>query len=106
MRLKTLRPRLAAVSSTRVPVLVAQPGRVERKRGSAGVKDRNAIKDRDCGLCQECRRQGKTTIGSEVDHIIELQDGGSDEADNKELLCRPCHEAKTAREATRRARGY
>lgn len=106
MRLKTIKPRLQAVAMARVQVLQAQPGRIERKRGSAGVKDRNAIKDRDCGLCQECQRQGRTTVGSEVDHIIELQDGGSDEADNKELLCRPCHEAKTAREATRRTRGW
>ena len=84
----------------------AQPGRIERKRGSAGVKDRNAIKGRDCGLCQACSRKGKTTLGSVVDHIKPLWDGGSDEAHNKELLCIPCHDEKTKHEATQRARGY
>lgn len=105
-RLKTLKPRLAAVSSARVPVLTAQPGRVERKRGSAGVKDRNEIKERDCGLCQACARAGRTTVGSVVDHIEPLWKGGSDEAANKELLCIPCHDEKTAREAKERARGF
>lgn len=104
--MKTLKPRLQALSAARVPVLSAQPGRIERKRGSAGVKDRNEIKERDCGLCQECKRQGKTTVGSVVDHIEPLWKGGSDEPENKELLCIPCHDEKTAREAKERARGY
>lgn len=106
MKLKTLKPRLLAVATARVPVLTAQPGRFERKRGSAGAKDRNQIKDRDCGLCQECRRQGKTTVGSDVDHIVPLEQGGTNEQSNLELLCEPCHKAKTAREAAQRARGY
>jgi 5-methylcytosine-specific restriction protein A len=80
-------------------------GMVQRKRGSAGVKDRNNIKRRDCGLCQECRRQARVSIGRVVDHIVPLWNGGSDEDENKELLCDPCHDAKTAREAAMRAAG-
>jgi len=106
MKLKTLAPRLRASSVARLPVLTAQPDRVERKRGSAGVKDRNAIKARDCGLCQRCKRAGKTTVGSVVDHIVPLWQGGSDEDSNKELLCDPCHDTKTTAEATQRAKGY
>ncbi len=104
--MKTLKPRLQAVSTARLQVLTQQPDRVERKRGSAGVKDRDAIKARDCGLCQRCQRAGKVTVGSVVDHIVPLWQGGSDEDSNKELLCDPCHDTKTAGEATQRAKGY
>lgn len=104
MKLQTLKPRLQAASS-RVAMLPTQrPDVVERKRGSAGVRDRERIRARDCGLCQECKRQGRTAIGAAVDHIEPLWKGGSDDASNKELLCTPCHDAKTARETKERAR--
>ncbi len=106
MKLQQLRTNLPSAPS-RVNMLPAQrPDTVERKRGSAGVRDRERIRARDCGLCQECRRQGKTTLGAAVDHIIALWKGGSDEDDNKELLCIPCHDAKSAREAAERAKGH
>ena len=105
MKLQQLRTNLAPAAS-RVTMLPTQrPDTVERVRGSAGVRDRERIRARDCGLCQECKRQGKTTLGAAVDHIDPLWNGGSDEDDNKELLCIPCHDAKTAREAAERARG-
>lgn len=84
---------------------VQRPDTVERKRGSAGVRDRDRIRARDCGLCQECKRKGRTTLGGPVDHIIPLWKGGSDDECNKEVLCVPCHDAKTAREAAERSRG-
>ena len=82
-----------------------RPETVQRKRGWAGMKDRNRIRARDCGLCQECKRQGRVGLGSAVDHIVPLWKGGSDDDTNKELLCGRCHDAKTAREAGERARG-
>lgn len=105
MKLQQLRTNLPAAAS-RVNMLPNQrPDTVERKRGSAGVRDRERIRARDCGLCQECQRHGKTTIGAAVDHIKPLWQGGSDDDENKELLCTPCHDAKTAREAAERAQG-
>lgn len=103
-RLTTLKSRLQT-SAARLPILTERPNVVERKRGYAGVLDRKRIRARDCGLCQECKRQGRTTIGHPVDHIIALADGGTDDDDNKETLCVPCHDAKSAREARARARG-
>ena len=103
-KLQTLKPRLATVPS-RVQMLKGRPGAAERKRGSAGVKDRNRIRKRDCGLCQMCEAAGRVSLGTEVDHKVALADGGSDTDDNKWLLCTPCHEAKTAREAAQRAAG-
>ena len=81
------------------------PNVAERKRGSAGVKDRNRIRARDFGLCVLCQEQGKVSPGREVDHKVPLWAGGSDKDDNKWLLCTACHEAKTAREAAERASG-
>jgi 5-methylcytosine-specific restriction protein A len=101
VKLKTLKPRLAALATARVPVLTQQPGRIERKRGSAGVKDRAAIKARDYGLCCKCG-----ALGSVVDHIVPLWKGGSDEPENKQTLCDPCHAEKTAQEAAERSKGY
>jgi 5-methylcytosine-specific restriction protein A len=84
-------------------VLRSRPDTVERKRGSAGVKDRQRIKERDCGLCVRCQKEGRVSLGKVVDHIVPLWAGGSDEDENKQLLCDPCHDAKTAREAKERA---
>ena len=105
MKLQRLQPRLKAATESRLPVANIKPDMVERKRGSAGVKDRNNIKARDCGLCQACKRMGRAAPGHVVDHIIPLWDGGSDADGNKETLCTPCHNRKTAGEARQRA-GY
>ena len=105
MKLQTLKPRLQAASG-RLPVLSpARPDVIERKRGSAGVRDRDRIRRRDCGLCQECKRNGRVAMGAAVDHIVPLWKGGSDDDVNKELLCTPCHDVKSAREARERAGG-
>ena len=103
-RLTTLKSRLQT-STARLPTLTERPNVVERKRGYAGVLDRRRIRERDCGLCQECLRRGRTTTGHPVDHIVPLWAGGSDDDSNKETLCVPCHDAKTAREAKHRASG-
>lgn len=105
MKLKTLKPRLLAAAPARLSTLATATNTVQRKRGSAGVKDRASIRQRDQGLCQECLREGWPRPGHVVDHIVPLWMGGSDHDSNKELLCDPCHDAKTAREAGERARG-
>jgi 5-methylcytosine-specific restriction endonuclease McrA len=44
-------------------------------------------------LCAECRRRP----AAELDHRIELRDGGTNARDNVRGLCLTCHEAKTRR---------
>jgi 5-methylcytosine-specific restriction protein A len=105
MKLQTLRPRLQVSSGTRIATLTSKPYVVERLRGSAGVKDRAAIKERDCGLCQECQRHGAARPGSKVDHRIPLWAGGDDSDSNKQLMCDRCHEAKSKVETGMRAKG-
>lgn len=104
-KLQTLKPRLQVAAGRLTVLAPKRPDTVERKRGWAGVKDRERIRKRDCGLCQECKRNGKVAVGAAVDHIVPLWKGGSDDDLNKELLCTPCHDAKTAGEARERARG-
>ena len=83
-----------------------QPEATERVRGSRGVKDRERIRARDAGQCQQCKREDRQhiRIGTEVDHIKPLWKGGSDDDDNKELLCDEHHKAKSKRETVERAR--
>ena len=103
-RLQTLKPRIGVAKLSRVATMTTDNTGAGRKRGSAGVRDRERIRKRDCGLCQECKRQGRTTRGVDVDHVVPLWEGGSDEDSNKELLCTACHQAKSAEEAKRRGK--
>jgi 5-methylcytosine-specific restriction protein A len=106
-KLQTLKPRLQAAGQRLAPFNPPRPDTVPRVRGWKGMQDRERIRARDCGLCQECKRQGRVSVGTVVDHITPLWKGGSDDDANKELLCQtPCHDAKTAREARERGRGF
>lgn len=78
--------------------------KTERVRGRAAQRNRERILRRDSGLCQACLRRQRITIGHEVDHIIGLEQGGSDDDSNKELLCHECHTDKTARDNGKRSK--
>lgn len=60
---------------------------------------REQILQRDKHLCQPCQRMGKWTEASEVDHIVALAKGGTDDRTNLEAICGPCHERKTLRDS-------
>lgn len=40
----------------------------------------------------------RVTAAVEVDHVVPLSKGGADDDDNRQGLCVPCHQAKTARD--------
>lgn len=46
-------------------------------------------------LCARCSAQGFITAAAEVDHVIPLHKGGTNEESNYAALCRPCHLEKT-----------
>ncbi len=54
-------------------------------------------------LCQHCLAKGRTTVATDIDHILPMNDGGSqyDEA-NLQPLCHSCHSRKTAQDVRAR----
>jgi 5-methylcytosine-specific restriction protein A len=68
-----------------------------RKRGRAGQRERQQVLDEE-PFCRRCLKAGKHVASDVVDHIRPLSRGGSDERSNKQGLCRPCHDAKSAAE--------
>lgn len=46
-------------------------------------------------LCVLCKAKGRTSAAEEIDHIIPLFKGGTDDRENLQPLCIPCHEEKT-----------
>src|SRR6185369_8067700 len=49
------------------------------------------------GLCQQCGAKFKPG-GWDADHRVRLRDGGENRENNLQLLCKPCHRAKTGQE--------
>lgn len=97
-RLTTVKPRVAFARQRIVSHYV------ERIRGRANqVRRERILSARPC--CAECARQGRIFPAAEVDHVVPLWAGGSDDDANLEGLCVPCHRAKSAREAADRASG-
>ncbi len=78
--------------------------RHERGYGTAWVKLREKVIERDSGLCVACLRDGLIVIGTDVDHITPKAKGGTDDIANLQLLCGPHHREKTAREASERSK--
>ncbi|MFT8392387.1 MAG: HNH endonuclease signature motif containing protein [Liquorilactobacillus ghanensis] len=54
---------------------------------------RQTVLERDCYLCQECRRNGIVKQGNTVHHKIHLRDDWSKRLDmnNLETICQQCH---------------
>ena len=67
----------------------------ERIRGRRWMTIRERIFKRDCGLCQECQRNGRLKPGTQIDHIVALANDGSNDDDNLECICLECHSAKS-----------
>lgn len=67
---------------------------------------RAQVVKRDKGLCQACLAKGRATIGREVDHRVPKAEAAKrgwtqvqiDALSNLWLLCKPCHDHKTATE--------
>ncbi len=70
------------------------------KRGydKAWRKLREQVIKRYQGLCQSCLANNRTYPGNEMDHILSNAAGGQEELNNLQLLCKSCHQHKTAAE--------
>lgn len=80
-----------------------------RGYGSEWQKTRKRILQRDCGICQPCKRIGYIHQGNEVDHIVSKAEGkrlGWAQSriecdDNLQTINADCHKLKTAKEQGR-----
>ena len=79
--------------------------RHERGYGSAWVKTRKTILERDKHLCQSCKAKGQITKATTVDHIKPKAEGGTDDPANLQCICDDCHKAKTEAERAK-AQGH
>lgn len=75
------------------------PVAVDRIRGYELTKIRQRIGLRDLFTCQMC---GRVTADGEVDHVVPLAIGGSNDSANLQYLCVPCHRLKSEREEKER----
>lgn len=73
--------------------------RHERGYGSLWDKVRKRVLLRDSYLCVPCRKQGRLTQASQVDHIINKAQCGGDEMSNLQSICYNCHKSKTLKES-------
>lgn len=71
--------------------------RHERGYDAAWEKTRALVLRRDRYLCQVCRLRSADA----VDHVKPKAKGGTDELDNLQAICRPCHNVKTSAESRR-----
>lgn len=57
------------------------------------------------GLCEQCLREGKVEVGTEVDHIEPLNEQNWQDwniaynPDNLQLMCKQCHAAKHSKDS-------
>ncbi len=75
--------------------------RQARGYGAEWTKLRELVLRRDGGLCQVCLAAGNITSAREVDHVTPKAEGGTEDLANLQAICKPCHQAKTAKEAAR-----
>ena len=102
MGLATLKPRLATAKTHSTPVLEAKASTTPRIRGRAWMETRKRVALAHNYRCAGC---GCVWVSSrdQVDHKVGLEQGGSNEDWNLQPLCVPCHDKKTAREASGRS---
>ena len=82
----------------------SRTSRHERGYGASWDRLRKAILQRDRRLCQPCKRKGRVTQANAVDHIKPKAKGGTDDTENLEAICDPCHADKGLRDQGKRVR--
>lgn len=97
MALKTLRPRLNTIS-TKAVVDTHQPKSKwgHGRGGRPWRRKRDEIFKRDKHTCQVCGRIGGEL---ELDHILNVARGGTDDDKNLQTICKTCHIPKTHAES-------
>ena len=97
MALKTLRPRLTTIGTKAVNDTHQPKSRWGHGRGGRPWRrKRDEIFKRDKYTCQVCCRVGGEL---ELDHIMNVARGGTDDDSNLRTICTACHKPKTHAES-------
>ena len=97
MALKTLRPRLTTIGTKAVNDTHQPKSRWGHGRGGRPWRrKRDEIFKRDKYTCQVCDRVGGEL---ELDHIMNVARGGTDDDSNLRTICTACHKPKTHAES-------
>jgi 5-methylcytosine-specific restriction protein A len=81
------------------------PTMVKRIRGRA-LQERNARIFKAEPLCRICRTKGRITEAVEVDHIIALCNGGTEQVHNLQPVCEECNDLKAIAEQGQHAKDH
>lgn len=68
---------------------------VERERGRTNQRRRERY-FRQHPLCVRCEQAGRIRAATQLDHVVALVNGGTNDDSNRQGLCDDCHKAKTA----------
>ena len=79
-----------------LPTTRPRPSAAKRGYGAEWAKARRAQLSLQ-PWCEHCLAKGRSRKATDVDHKTPKALGGSDEADNLQSLCHPCHSRKTAK---------
>ena len=69
-----------------------------RLRGRPGMRMREQVR-REEPFCRACLAKGLHVATDDVDHIVPLSQGGTNDRRNMQGLCAPCHRVKSKAEA-------
>lgn len=75
-----------------------------RTRGRKWMEIRSRVMRRDGYMCQCGKCKGKKLLADEVDHIVPLFKGGTDDLDNLMAMNKDCHEDKTNKDKGNRVK--
>lgn len=82
------------------PVVNERPRKTaQRGYGADWRRVRRMALIRDMGLCQDCLEQGRTRAATDGHHVRKIDDAPHLrlDVDNVRMLCKECHDARTAR---------
>ncbi|MND23238.1 HNH endonuclease [compost metagenome] len=99
-----LKMRLPKLGSSNLPTLKSNHATLPKpeknygkgRGGRSWRKLKQQVHERDDWTCCHCH---SVTMELECDHIVNTAQGGTDDLDNLQSLCKPCHDKKSLAES-------
>ena len=95
-RLATLGGSLPTLKNNQPTIPKPTPSYGQGRGGRQWRRLKQQVHERDQWICCRC---GRITMDLECDHIVNKAQGGTDDLDNLQSLCKVCHLEKTQQES-------